>query len=173
MTTKSKNIQKLRWKTRVSEVFPELDIHEDYKDATFEQFVTYTARVPSDIQSALWLSLLQREGGESSQRIQLVEGILQVPPAYKPGSDQIYSNAGFSIARAILETITDKPYEALLAERLFNPLGMNSAGFRAPASKNQVHQPYRHTKSLFTVNPVDPEPVGDNPPAIAPAGAVH
>ena len=164
---------KLQWETTVSEVFPDLDIHEDYKDVTFEQLVTNTAGVPGDIQPDLWSSLWQRQGSESAQRMQLVEGILQAPPAYKPGSDQIYSNAGFSIAGAMLETITHKPYEALLAERLFNPLKMSSAGFRAPASKDQVDQPYGHTKSFFMVSPVEPEPKGDNPPAIAPAGAVH
>ncbi|MDF3057591.1 MAG: penicillin-binding protein beta-lactamase class [Rariglobus sp.] len=73
----------------------------------------------------------------------------------------------------MLETIMDQPYEQLLTERLFKPLGMKSAGFRSPATNGKVDQPYGHTKKLFMVLPVDPEPTGDNPPAIAPAGAVH
>jgi CubicO group peptidase (beta-lactamase class C family) len=164
---------KLQWNTKISEVFPDLDIHEDYKNITFDQLVTNTAGVPGDIQPDLWSALWKRQGSERAQRLQLVKGILREPPAYKPGSDQIYSNAGFAIAGAMLEEIMDSPYEELLAERLFNPLGMSSAGFRAPASNAYVDQPYGHTKTFFMVNPIDPEPKGDNPPAIAPAGAVH
>lgn len=164
---------KLQWSTKVSEVFPDLSIHEDYRNVTFEQLVTNTAGVPGDIESGLWSALWKREGNERAQRLQLVEGILREPPAYKPGSDQIYSNAGFSIAGAMLETMMDEPYEDLLAERLFVPLGMINAGFRAPASNGKVDQPYGHTKSLLRVVPIDPDPKGDNPPAIAPAGAVH
>jgi len=164
---------KLQWNTKIAEVFPDLDIHEDYKNVTFDQLVTNTAGVPGDIQPDLWSALWKREGSERAQRLQLVKGILREPPAYKPSSDQVYSNAGFSIAGAMLEAIMDKPYEQLLAERLFHPLGMTSAGFRAPASNGSVDQPYGHTKSFFMVSPVDAEPKGDNPPAIAPAGAVH
>jgi CubicO group peptidase (beta-lactamase class C family) len=164
---------KLQWDTKLSEVFHDLDIHEDYKNVTFDQLVTNTAGVPGDIQPDLWSALWKREGSERAQRLRLVQGILREPPAYKPGSDQVYSNAGFSIAGAMLEAITDRSYEELLTERLFNPLGMTSGGFRAPASNGHVDQPYGHTKSFFMVSPADPEPKGDNPPAIAPAGAVH
>lgn len=163
----------LEWDTKVSEIFPSLDIHEGYADATFEQLVTNTAGVPGDVESRLWSTLWQRKGSERQQRLQIVAGILRQAPAYKPGTDQVYSNASFSIAGAMLEEVVDKPYEALLMERLFLPLGMSSAGFRAPASKGSVDQPYGHIKSFFKVTPVDPEPKGDNPPAIAPAGAVH
>lgn len=45
---------------------------------------------------------------------------------------------------------------------------MTSAGFGAPATLGQVDQPYGHAPE-----PVDPEPYGDNPPAISPAGTVH
>jgi CubicO group peptidase (beta-lactamase class C family) len=164
---------KLQWDTKLSDVFPDMDVHEDYKNVTFDQLVTNTAGVPGNIKSDLWSALWKREGNERAQRLQLVKEILREPPAYKPGSDQVYSNAGFSIAGAMLEAIMDRPYEELLAERLFHPLGMTSAGFRAPASNGSVNQPYGHTKSFFMVNPVNPEPKGDNPPAIAPAGAVH
>lgn len=164
---------RLQWNTKISEVFPDLDIHEDYENVTFDQLVTNTAGVPGDIHPDLWAALWERVGSERAQRLQLVQGILREPPAYKPGSDQIYSNASFSIAGAMIEAITDRSYEDLLTERLFNPLAMTSGGFRAPASNGHVDQPYGHTKVFFTVSPAEPEPKGDNPPAIAPAGAVH
>jgi CubicO group peptidase (beta-lactamase class C family) len=68
----------------------------------------------------------------------------------------------------MLERLTDTSYEELMRDKVFKPLGMESAGFRAPATNGRVDQPYGHNP-----NPVDPEPRGDNPRAIAPAGAVH
>ena len=47
------------------------------------------------------------------------------------------------------------------------------AGFRAPATGGLVDQPYGHVEREGALVPVEPEPSGDNPRAIAPAGAVH
>ena len=44
----------------------------------------------------------------------------------EPGSAMIYSAGGFLILSLILERVTGKPMEALLADRLFEPLGMTS-----------------------------------------------
>lgn len=105
--------------------------------------------------------------------MQLVKGVLEGPPAYEPGSRNVYSNAGFSIAGAMLEELLDQSYEELMVEKLFEPLGMESAGFRAPSKNRKVDQPYGHMMEGEKVVPIDPEPRGDNPAAIAPAGAVH
>ena len=89
------------------------------------------------------------------KRMELAKGILSKPPAYTPGSEQLYSNAGFSIAGAMIERIMDQSYEKLMHDLLFKPLGMDSAGFRAPADNGKVDQPYGHTKRFFQVIPVD------------------
>lgn len=53
----------------------------------------------------------------------------------------------------MLETLAKKPWEDLMRERLFKPLGMDSAGFRAP----KPDQPWGHVNGT----PVPPEPSGD------------
>tara|TARA_R100000027_G_scaffold53229_1_gene42029 strand:- start:4434 stop:5471 length:1038 start_codon:yes stop_codon:yes gene_type:complete len=164
---------RLRWETGVAEVFPRNEVNTAYRGATFEHLVSNTAGAPGDIEPSLWTSLWERNGTKREQRRMLVREILRRPPAYEPGTDQVYSNAGFSIAGAMLETLMDKSYEQLLSENLLDPLEMSSAGFRAPASHGLIDQPYGHKESFFRITPVDPEPHGDNPPAIAPAGAVH
>ena len=164
---------KLKWDTTVAEVFKKVKIDEGYRGVTFEQLVTNTGGVPGDIEPGLWRELWEGRGSERRQRMQLVEGVLEEPPAYKPGSKEVYSNAGFSIAGAMLEELLDESYEDLMEEKLFKPLGMESAGFRAPAQRGKVDQPYGHVKEGGEVTPVDPEPSGDNPAATAPAGAVH
>ena len=164
---------KLKWDTTVEDVFKKVKIDEGYQGVTFEQLVTNTGGAPDDIEPVLWGELWDARGSERRQRMKLVKGILEEPPAYKPGSKEVYSNAGFSIAGAMLEELLNQSYEDLLVEKLFKPLGMESAGFRAPAKRGKVDQPYGHVKENGEVTPVDPEPRGDNPVAVAPAGTMH
>ncbi len=49
-----------------------------------------------------------------------------------PGTTYNYSNAGFSMLAAIIETVTGKPYEAFMRERLFLPAGMTTMGYTLP-----------------------------------------
>ena len=164
---------KLKWETTVSEVFKDLDIDQDYENVTLRQLLTNTAGVPGDVGTKLWSTLWRGTGSLPDQRMKLVEGILERPAAYEPGTREVYSNAGFSIAGAMMETITGKSYEELLKEMLFEPLSMDSAGFRAPATNGKIDQPYGHSVKRNKIVPVEPEPRGDNPAALAPAGAVH
>jgi len=160
----------IKWDTRVSEVFKELKIHKGYQQVTLKDLLTNTSGVPGDIPNDLWSQAWRAKGNPSEQRLQLVKGILSQAPKYAAGQGYEYSNGGFAIAGAMLEQATGTPYEKLMTVELFKKLEMNSAGFRAPASKYRIDQPYGH-KADFT--PVKPEPAGDNPRAIAPAGAVH
>jgi CubicO group peptidase (beta-lactamase class C family) len=164
---------KVKWDTTISEIFSGLDIHKDYKMVTLRQLLSNSGGVPGDIAPKLWRDLWDAKGSPKEQRKLLLKGILEEKPAYQPGSKQVYSNAGFSIAGAMIETVAGDSYEELLARLVFKPLGMDSAGFRAPATHGKVDQPYGHSKSGSGIVSNDPEPQGDNPSAIAPAGAVH
>jgi CubicO group peptidase (beta-lactamase class C family) len=108
-------------------------------------------------------------------RLELARMILSEKPSYLPGTGYEYSNAGFSIGGAMLERASREEYEKLLAEHLFKPLGMDSAGFRAPGRNRKVEQPYGHRRDPKSGEQIaiDPEPRGDNPDAMAPAGLVH
>lgn len=48
---------------------------------------------------------------------------------FDPGSKFEYSNSGYFILGAILERVTGQSYEALLRERIFDPLGMKDSGY--------------------------------------------
>jgi len=163
----------LDWDTTVSEIFRKVDVHETYQHTTLQQLLTNTGGTPGDIESGLWRPLMAGKGKLEKQRMQLVTSVLEQPAAYPPGTQEVYSNAGFSIAGAMLETVSRQSYEKLLTTMLFEPLEMESAGFRAPARNGRVNQPYGHLLKAGKAIPVDPEPQGDNPAGIAPAGAVH
>lgn len=159
---------KIRWDSTPAEIFKGFPIHEGFQKATLLQLLSNTGGCPGDIDPRLWNQLWLAQGTPAQQRLKLARGILGNAPAYPPGGKYEYSNAGFSIAGAMMETASGVPYETMLAEKLFQPLGMDSAGFRAPATPGKIDQPYGHDPG-----PVEPEPKGDNPRAIAPAGAVH
>jgi CubicO group peptidase (beta-lactamase class C family) len=74
----------------------------------------------------------------------------------------------------MLEKAAGKSWEELMRAMLFTPLGMESAGFGAPATLGRVDQPWGHAKGLLSgIKAVSPGPRADNPAAIGPAGTVH
>lgn len=48
---------------------------------------------------------------------------------FEPGTKFSYNNSGYSLLGAIIEKVTGKHYEAVLAERIFVPLGMMNSGY--------------------------------------------
>jgi CubicO group peptidase (beta-lactamase class C family) len=56
------------------------------------------------------------------------------PLAYEPGSKTIYSDIGFILLGAIIESVTGRGLDELATERIFAPLGMANTMFRPPKS---------------------------------------
>src|SRR5215475_10350681 len=48
------------------------------------------------------------------------------PLKFSPGSEYFYSSAGFFLLGMIIEKVSGSPYANFLAEKFFQPLGMNS-----------------------------------------------
>ena len=129
------------------------------------------AGAPANLDAGgLWSRLWAFHGPAEQARQLLTEGVVTRPPEAPPGTKFIYSNAGFAIAGHMAERAMHKPWEDLLRERLFKPLGMTSAGFGAPGTRDSIDQPRGHHESG---EPVEPGPRADNPVAIGPAGIVH
>jgi CubicO group peptidase (beta-lactamase class C family) len=167
---------KISWTTTIGEAFPELksEIHPDYLGVTLEQLLSHRGGAPGVAPGDLWRKAWAANGTAAEQRLAFIQGILARKPEAKPGTKFIYSNQGYTIAGVMLEKATGKTWEDLLRSMLFEPLGMTTAGFGAPASVDKVDQPWGHTKKMLSGSePVPPGPRSDNPLAISPAGAVH
>lgn len=142
-----------------------------WKGVTLAHLLTHRAGVPSDLSAdGLWGRLWERKGTPTEQRMELVEGVLRRPPLSAPGTKHLYSNAGFALAGVLAERAAKLDYEALMAKRLFGPLGLASAGFGPPGTVGAHDQPRGHRADG---TPVEPGPEADNPPALAPAGTAH
>lgn len=167
----------IRWDTTVGESFKGFRVHDHYEDVTLEQLLSNLGGAPGtlrDDQMNDLFDLGKRRWDPTRHREAFAKMILQQREEAPPVGEYVYSNAGFSLAGAMLERAADQPWEGLLRDRIFKPLAMTSAGFRAPGSNHRIDQPFGHViREGGRLTPVNPEPFGDNPRAIAPAGAVH
>lgn len=162
---------KLKWTSTVAEVFPEWKgkIDSGYEAVTLQQLVTHHAGLPGSPPSAAWARAFRKQGTPLEQRREFLQAVLKDKPAAPPGEKAIYSNQGFALAGAMLEKVAGEPWERLITERLFQPLGMRSAGFGPPGTLGQVDAPWGHVGQGARAVPSQQ----DNPPSIAPAGTVH
>jgi CubicO group peptidase (beta-lactamase class C family) len=48
---------------------------------------------------------------------------------WRPGTRMSYSNPGYGVAGYVLEQVTGRPYETVIRDRIFNPLGMQTSSF--------------------------------------------
>lgn len=166
----------LDWTTTPADVFPELSDAMDpaFRKATLELLLTHRAGAPADLNAdGLWARLWERRGSPIEQRLDLLRSVLARPPVSEPGRRYLYSNAGYAIAGAIAERKTGLSWEDLMRRKLFEPLGMKSAGFGAPGAVGGGDVPWGHVLREGKLTPIEPGPMADNPPAIAPAGTVH
>jgi CubicO group peptidase (beta-lactamase class C family) len=163
---------RLRWDTTLGEALPALGetMHADWRDVPLRLLLANRAGAPASLErDGLWGALWRHEGTPVEARALLARGVLAHSPVHAPGTRYLYANAGFALAGHALETLLGEPYESLLRAEVFEPLGMEGAGFGAPGEG----QPRGHRVEEGRLVPVPPGPGADNPPAITPAGRVH
>jgi CubicO group peptidase (beta-lactamase class C family) len=157
---------KLRWRSRISDVFPEAapELHPAFRAVTLSHLLTHRAGLPHDCP---WWDLPGQTTTE--RRLSILTTFLTSAPINKPGSTYVYSNVGYVLAGLMAETVTGQSWETLMTNRLFSPLEMISAGFGSPAQSGMVDQPWGHHASGGDIRPT----LQDNAPVIGPAASVH
>jgi len=154
------------WDSTLTELFPSVAIHEDYKNVTVEMLLSHRGGTWRSLtaHTSTW-TMMSEDGDVVAQRKQVVEDVLTSAPEVTPGTELLYSNAGFMIVGSALEEMTGSSWETLLQERLFTPLQMESCGFGVTDPEGLVEHPWGHTESAPVLR--------DNPAALGPAGTVH
>ena len=169
---------RLAWTERLEEAFPAEAATMDpaWRKVTLEQLLGHRGGAPDQASlDATGLGRLIRRGSESlrDQRRQILHEFTRHPPAFPPGARFAYSNTGYILAGAWLEERMNQPWEQLITQRLFRPLGMTSAGFGPPDPKGEHAQPWGHQRISDRWEAVKPGALADNPPSLGPAGTVH
>lgn len=170
---------RLAWTTRPVDVLPGLrdSIHPAYRDATLAQLLSHRAGVPAYTSGFAMAflpdSVYERGGRTPAQwRRAFVLHVLRTEPKVPPGSEFLYSNAGYTVAAAMAEAVTGEPWEALLQDRVLRPLGI-SGGYGWPAAADPA-QPWGHWRKWFRgLRPHDPNGDYHLEALLAPAGDVH
>ena len=154
------------WDTTISEVFPELvsEIHHGYHHVTLWQLVSHAGGIAPNARN--WWAHTGLEITE--RRYTIMKENLTHPPAGPIGEFR-YSNLSYLVAGVMAEQLTGKSWETLMEERLFTPLGMDSAGFGPPSTPHKVDQPWGHEREGASWVPSQT----GNPAALGPAGTVH
>ena len=157
---------KLIWETSLIDVLPELKrrIHPDYHSITVWQLLTHRAGVEANAEN-WWV---HGNVELKKRRLAILEANLKEAPTRKQG-EYHYSNLGYMIAGCMAEKVTRSTWESLMQKRIFDPLGMKSAGFGPPGASGKTEQPWGHVRSGEGWRPRQ----FDNAEALGPAGRVH
>ena len=162
---------KLRWDEPIEELFPDWPVHRQLRRVTLAQLLQHRSGIAGFRGSAEFEEAPRLYGDASAQRTQFVQWLVAHKPAGEVGA-YLYSNAGVTVAAAAAERVTGKPWETLMRERVFEPLGMTRAGFGWPG-RVDIHEPWGHYLRGSTRIPHDPRGPYEVFEAIAPAADAH
>ena len=113
--------------------------------------LSHRARLPKNFIAKLDENL---PATPTSGRMQYVEKIVQTKLRNPPGHIMLHSNSGYVLAGAMIEKIPAQAFEALIAEKVFQPLKLDTADYVAPAEENPESQPWGHVKELLSYRAV-------------------
>jgi CubicO group peptidase (beta-lactamase class C family) len=156
---------KLGWKTTLGEIFSATPAA--WKATTVEVLLAHRGGLTELEPKGKNLLYLHRFTGPLEKRRErwFAERLATAPD--ETTGKYSYSNAGYTLLGMLTEKVAGIPWEQLVAEKIWKPLGMVGAGFGPPPL---IWQHLREEKKLI---PLDPKEKADNPPLMGPAGAVH
>lgn len=169
---------KLRWDSRVGEVLGDdvRDMSQSLASATLEQLLSHSSGIPADTDEmlALYFSDSVFDDNPAEQRLRALDAWKHHELVVPAGSPFQYSNFGYIIAGIMLEKVSGTPWETLMYERIFAPLGMDGAGLGPQATYGVVDAAVGHrVEPDGSVTPMLWGPAADIPPVMAPAGNAH
>lgn len=153
------------------------DIDASYGEVTFLHLLTHRSGLRANVNNVDMIRFGIRGASDepiTQQRLDYARRVLTETPQGAAETDFLYSNAGYVVVGAMLEAVTGESWESLMQREVFEPLGLESAGFGAPGSSDAVDQPRGHRAGMFGgLTAVEPGPAADNPPVLGPAGTAH
>ena len=170
---------KIEWTTTIGEVWPKAsdkDIHPKLRNVTLDQLLSHQSGLEAnigDISKDAWLNHFQEKQSPTLERKAMLKYALSKAPSHPIGTF-LYSNLGYAIASAMLESRAGESYESLMKKHVFSPLQMRSADFRSMQSAKQLKPPYLWGHQAADGAPIDPRSMGaENPTVYAAAGTVN
>jgi CubicO group peptidase (beta-lactamase class C family) len=120
---------RLRWDSTLAELFPEwgATMQPALRDVTVAQLLRHRGGLQRDIEEADGKNLLPLATGDLvTDRTTAIGYMLRQPLATMPGSTALYSNVGYMLAGLIAERAGGAPFETLVQQEVFAPLGVTA-----------------------------------------------
>jgi CubicO group peptidase (beta-lactamase class C family) len=146
-----------------------LRLEEDGALDLTDTLATLLPNVPADKAEITLLQIVQHRAGfdeyhdtmgdfEPMTRLEARARILEQELLFDPGSDEAYSNSGYTLLADVIETVSGATFTDFVRENVFVPSGMDHSGF------------YREElwQDVDTAIGYDAESFGDNDPATWP-----
>jgi CubicO group peptidase (beta-lactamase class C family) len=150
------------------------DMRTEYRDVTFRHLCSHRSGLPANIEMSQLLNFPRESADARADRIAYARLGLQQAPEGPKEQTFTYSNTGYVIVGAMLEAKLGAPWETLIQQNVFDPLGMSSVGQGAPGIAGAYDQPLGHAPNASGVLEAQaPNGDADNPSALGPAGRVH
>lgn len=97
------------------------DVPSEKKKIQLHHLLTHTSGLPRTLPSV---------AARVATREELIQMSLRAPLRDPPGTELAATDAGYALLAAIVEIVTNKPFEEALRELVLQPAGLASTGFR-------------------------------------------
>jgi len=109
------------------------NVPADKAGITIRQLMNHTAGIVGEIAS----------DPERITRDEMLRRVLASKLVSEPGKEEHYSNVGFSLLAAVIESLSGQSYDQYVAEHIFKPVGMTRTGYVIPQWKaNEITRSY-------------------------------
>src|SRR3990172_826725 len=159
----------------ISEVWPDQPVHAGFKDVTLEQLLAHTGGLQGDLPTvgAEWSSFFAERFKPEQERARMCALLLTKPPEGTVGK-HAYSKLGYVIGAEMLEERGKKPFEQLMKDRVFKPLGMANTEFYSAKKLKLAKGPLLWGHATGSGNPIKPGELGsENPTVYAGCGTIR
>jgi CubicO group peptidase (beta-lactamase class C family) len=170
---------KLRWDSTIGEVLGPVcpGLRPKFAAIRLEQLLSHTSGIPTDTDEILklYFSPDAFDHTLTDWRLHMIRSWgSKHDPSYPASGKFQYANLGYITVGAMIEKVSGEPWERLIIERIFEPLGLKTAGLGPQATFGLYDAPVGHRaddKGKLTAFPWGNP--ADLPSSVGPAGLAH
>lgn len=166
---------KIEWSTTLGDVWPQAPakkLHPALREVTLNELLSHQSGLTTDLGGTKWISFFEEKASPPKERRRMLNLILHRKPKH-PRGEYNYANLGFVVAAAMMEKQTGENFEAMMREKVFKPLKMETADFRTLKQAKKLKEPllWGHRENGEAINP---RVAGaENPSVYASCGTVN
>lgn len=169
---------KLRWDSTIGEVLGDKvkDLNPVLAAVTLDQLLSHSSGIPTDTPEMMDIYFNADAFDYDSRQLRLraLESWKHNTPVIPDISPFQYANFGYMTAGAMLEEVSGKSWEQLIQERIYQPLGLKSAGIGPTMTPGLIDALVGHLPNEDgTTEPRLWGNAADMPQLLGPAGTVH